>query len=153
MDFSKPKKKLGEILLEHKSITQEQLDEALKKQQEDGGLLGEILIRMNFVEERAVLVALAEQVGVPYLSVHNYVINANAFKSVPVEMMQKYVFIPIDKVGNVISLVMCDPTNEELIKEIERITPYALIEVLPQVIDPGSVKGIEKEELFCLYSG
>ena len=41
--------KLGELLLKHTSLTAEQLDEALKIQEKEGGLLGEILVRKNMI--------------------------------------------------------------------------------------------------------
>jgi general secretion pathway protein E len=40
---------LGEILLKHTSLTEAQLEEALKIQKKEGGLLGDLLIRKNFM--------------------------------------------------------------------------------------------------------
>ena len=39
------KEKMGELLLEHTSLSKEQLDEALKVQEESGMLIGEILLK------------------------------------------------------------------------------------------------------------
>ena len=43
--------------------------------------------------------------------------------------------------------------REKLIKDIEKIVPYALIRTQPQIVDPGTLKGkIPIEKLFKLYS-
>ena len=60
--------RLGEILLERKLITVEDLDRALELQRERGGeKLGKILVDLGFIAMRDVLSALAEQLQVPLL--------------------------------------------------------------------------------------
>jgi hypothetical protein len=41
--------KLGEILMKHTALSQAQLDDALKIQQKEGGMLGEVLVRRNLM--------------------------------------------------------------------------------------------------------
>ena len=53
--------RLGEILMERRQITQEDLDRALELQRERGDKLGKILVDLGFVAQRDVLCALAEQ--------------------------------------------------------------------------------------------
>lgn len=43
--------KLGEMLVQSGTITQDQLDHALKIQKHEGGLLGIILIRLGHITE------------------------------------------------------------------------------------------------------
>ncbi len=45
-------KKIGRILVDNKVITKEQLDEALKVQKKQGGLLGIILVEMGHLNPR-----------------------------------------------------------------------------------------------------
>src|SRR3954451_10016703 len=59
--------KLGEILLLHTSLTQVQLDEALTVQSQQGGLLGEILVRRNMLLPSEIMRALCIQIGLPYV--------------------------------------------------------------------------------------
>jgi type IV pilus assembly protein PilB len=49
------KKLLGELLIENKLITQEQLDEALKIQRKDGDLLGAILVNLGYLDDDILL--------------------------------------------------------------------------------------------------
>jgi len=58
-------KKLGDLLLETGAVTQEQLQTALTKQQEDGSkeLLGEVMITLGLIEESDLMMALRKQSG------------------------------------------------------------------------------------------
>ena len=59
--------KLGEVLLKNTSISQDQLNDALKIQYEEGGLLGEILVRKNMLALSEIVRALCLQLGIPFL--------------------------------------------------------------------------------------
>ena len=52
---------LGELLLEHEEITQEQLNEALKIQKDEGGLIGIIIVNLGFISEQKLVKYLAKQ--------------------------------------------------------------------------------------------
>lgn len=55
---------LGELLLQKRLVTEEELDRALTEQAETGRLLGAILVERGYVSGPALAVALAEQYGV-----------------------------------------------------------------------------------------
>ena len=52
---------LGELLLENEEVTQEQLDEALKIQKEEGGLIGIIIANLGYISEQKLVKYLAKQ--------------------------------------------------------------------------------------------
>lgn len=54
-------KKIGEYLIKGGNIEQWQLDLALKHQDQHGGLLGEILVKLGYVEDKALIDALTQQ--------------------------------------------------------------------------------------------
>ncbi|MEO5656265.1 MAG: type II secretion system protein GspE, partial [Nitrospiria bacterium] len=58
---------LGDILQSTFGLTAAQLDEGLSVQREKGGRIGDVLVRLGYLKEEAVLEALGEQLGVPYL--------------------------------------------------------------------------------------
>lgn len=60
------KKKLGEILLDHNFITEEQLLQGIEQQKITPKKLGEILTELGFVTEDKLLRALSTQLGQPY---------------------------------------------------------------------------------------
>src|SRR5689334_7229490 len=61
-------KTLGQILVESKTISEKQLAEALREQNEEGNTkkLGEVLVANNYVSEEDMLKALAIQLDLPY---------------------------------------------------------------------------------------
>ena len=115
-------KKLGQILIEQGVLTVENLEKALEVQKTESGLLGEILIRLKMVHEEDIVIALATQFNFPYLAVQNFTINQEAVQSVPAELAIRHTFIPIDKVHNILTVVMADPSNQESIRQIEEKT-------------------------------
>lgn len=114
-------KKLGELLVEREIITQGQLDEALAKQKETRRLLGELLIDMGYATEEEVMVCLTTQYGLPYLPLESYEIDHEAIKGVPPELARKYKFVPIDKIGNVMTIVASDIVDASTKAEIEKL--------------------------------
>ncbi|MBP1719057.1 MAG: ral secretory system protein domain protein, partial [Deltaproteobacteria bacterium] len=64
------KKRLGEILLDEKLITREQLTLGIEKQQISKKKLGEILSELGFIREENLLKALSSQLENPVREVH-----------------------------------------------------------------------------------
>jgi nucleoside-diphosphate-sugar epimerase len=60
--------RLGEILMRRRFISADDLERALEIQKERGEKIGKILIDLGFVAARDVVSALAEQLGVPVLT-------------------------------------------------------------------------------------
>ncbi len=120
--FKRQKEQLGQILIQRGIITPEQLEKALAAQKEQGGLLGEILTRLGFVSEEDIVHALAIQHDFPYLPLANYDIDIEALKLVPENLARKYNVLPIDKMGDILTLVMANPLDNKAVEEIEALT-------------------------------
>lgn len=115
--------KIGEILIEHGALTPEQLNEALEHQKKERGkLLGKVLIDLGYVTEEDIVIALATQFNVPYLPIANFALPEGRDKLIPKELVHKYICVPLDRIGDVLTVVMADPTNEQAIREIETAT-------------------------------
>ncbi len=115
-------KKIGEVLIERSVITREQLDKALAKQKESGGMIGQVLIQLGFVNETEIALALTAQYGFPYLPLESYEIDKNLMQIIPVDIARQYCLIPIDRIGNALTLAMADPTNMKAIDDVEQLT-------------------------------
>ncbi|MFH1877565.1 MAG: hypothetical protein ABH883_02010 [Candidatus Omnitrophota bacterium] len=114
--------KLGEILINSGIIGEEQLRGALDFQKREGGILGEILVKLGYVNERDIVQALTEQYGFPYLPLEIYEINKEAVKVVPENVARQYSFVPVDVIGDILTVAMSDPLNGKAIEDIEMIT-------------------------------
>ncbi|MBI4354573.1 MAG: hypothetical protein HY595_04985 [Candidatus Omnitrophica bacterium] len=115
-------KKLGEVLLERGVITPQQLEEALAYQRTHGGLLGQVLTQLGFATEEEIALALTAQYGFPYLPLENYELDDGMVRLIPERVARQYCVIPIDRVGNSLTVSMADPSNIQAIEDIEMLT-------------------------------
>ena len=131
-------KKLGELLVERKVISLEHLSEAFKVQQEKGGLLGQILVSLGYATEEAVAQALTAQYGFPYLPLKHYTIDDELLTIVPENVARQYCLIPVDKIGNMLTVAMADPLNSKAVEDIEmlgRCSVQIFVATMGDVID------------------
>ena len=115
-------KKLGEVLLERKVITPQQLEEALAYQRTHGGLLGQVLTQLGVATEEDIALALTAQYGFPYLPLESYELDDAMVRLIPEHVARQYCVIPIDRVGNSLTVSMADPSNVQAIEDIEMLT-------------------------------
>jgi len=112
-------KKLGELLIERGIITQEQLEEGLRLQKEKGGLIGEILVALGYAKEEDIAQSLTAEYGFPYLPLSNYEISPEVINLIPGRVARQYYLIPIDKIGNNLTIAMSNPLNTQAIDDME----------------------------------
>lgn len=116
------KQLLGEILIKRQLITQEKLDHALKVQEKEEGFIGEILVKLGYIEERDVVVALIVQCNIPYIAISKYEIDQNIIQLFPQDVVKRCQVVPLDRVGDVLSVVMVNPLDVAIKAELQRLT-------------------------------
>ncbi|MFH1422042.1 MAG: hypothetical protein ABIH42_04945 [Planctomycetota bacterium] len=121
-DIQKTKKRLGGILMAQGLVTPEQVTEALERQKRKGGVLSDILIDLSYITEESLIKFLLGQFQFPLISPNNYDINKEIFEKIPVEMMRKYSFLPLDKLSNILIVASGGLLEEEVIEELKKIT-------------------------------
>ncbi len=112
-------KRLGDLLLEEKLITLEQLAEALKIQSEEGGFLGRILVEKGFIKQEAVSSCLAKQCKIPHINLVEYDISPEVIHLVPEEICRRRYLLPIDKLGRILTVAMVDPLDTDALEEVK----------------------------------
>jgi len=117
---------LGEVLINRNRITPEQLNQALAMQKKEGGFLGEILENLGFIEDVDIVVALVVQCNFPYIAINKYEIDQGVIQLIPADFAKSRRVIPLDRVGNVLSIVMANPLDLAIKAEIQRITNCAV---------------------------
>ena len=116
----RPKKRLGELLIEDGIISRENLDEALTYQKKEGGLIGQILIRLGYISEENLAAALGYQLQIPYLPLMNYSINADAAKRFEDDFCRRNMVMAFDQDEKRIFLTVADPLNGTVLEEVEK---------------------------------
>ena len=135
-------KRLGELLVQENLISDEQLTEGLEEQKNTGELLGEILVRKGYVNESDVARTIATQFSFPYLSVAHYYIAPEMRGLFKLETMEKYCFVPIDRFGDVLGIVIAGLLDQDIIDEIEKHTKSTIQVYVGKV---SEVKQVIKE--------
>lgn len=115
-------KQIGELLVECGVITADQLNEAVAIQQQRGGLLGQVLVRLGYADEEAVAQALTTQYGFPYLPLQNYTMSHEVVRLIPEQVARQYCLIAVDRMADVLTIVMADPLNTKAVEDVEAIT-------------------------------
>ncbi len=70
-------------------------------------------------EEEAKAIALAERLGLPYVDLMAFRINAELFRSVPVEWMLRYEFVPEARTDRSMTIIAADPSDVVRFDELE----------------------------------
>lgn len=104
------KKQLGEILLQEGVITKEDLQEVLKIQKKSPLKLGQILQKKGLADEDQILKTLANQFGYEYESRLTFKFD-DAFKKIPVNLLQKAKMVPVSRTGKNIKVALSDPAD------------------------------------------
>jgi len=118
---------LGEILIQRNRVTREQVEGALKIQKEKGGFIGEILVNLGILDERDIVVALVIQCGLPYIAVNKYTIDPQIVRLIPQEVAQKEKVIALDRIGEILSVVMLNPLTDEKKNYLEALTKCKVV--------------------------
>lgn len=115
-------KRLGDILLEAKLITPDQLAAALEIQKASGGRLGEILVGMGLVNEQDMARVLAQQTGLPYLPPQELKVNPAVVRLIPETVARQHRLLPLAADENTITVAMADPLNVFALDEVALLT-------------------------------
>lgn len=135
--------RIGELLLEAKVISREQLDAALEaKKTKDGRKLGQILIEMGALNETQLTQTLSQQLSVPWVSLHHVDFSRQLLNRISREIAERYCLVPIyvrhvRKLGDTLYVAMDDPTNEAALAEVEKAV---LLPVKPMIACASDIR-------------
>jgi general secretion pathway protein E len=106
--------RLGEILIERRLITQDDLARALELQRERSGeKLGKILVDLGFVAARDVLAALSDQLQVPVLVIEGPPAISPEIETLSPKFLRQFRCLPMALHDHTVLLAMADPLDFE----------------------------------------
>jgi type IV pilus assembly protein PilB len=118
---------LGELLLQAKVVTAEQLAQALAAQTEpvNDKKIGQLLIERGWITEAQLIQTLSLQLSVPWVSLYHIDFSRQLLNRVERGLAEKYCLIPIfvrhvKGQGETLYVAMDDPTNEAALAEVAR---------------------------------
>jgi len=116
-------KRIGDILIKEKVITDLDLKEALSKQ-EPNERLGETLVRLELCTEMQILKALEDSTGVQRVSLQNFTIDEHVLTLIDESFCRRYILIPLRLDGNKLMFATHDPLDFSVFEELRMITGY-----------------------------
>jgi len=132
------RKRIGDVLVEAKIITPQQLEEALKIQKQTNKKLGEILVEKGYITEDELIEILEFQLGIPHIKLDVYPIDPKAVETISESIARRHTVLPVSfaEDGSLI-VAMADPLN---IFAMEDIEIYSGRRVRPRIAKASDIK-------------
>jgi len=117
--------KIGDLLIQHKYITQEDLQRALEIQKEERYKykLGEIFVNEGFISEKQLLELLADQLNLEFIDLYAEEIDFDFVSKFSTKLLRSASAIPFKEDEDYIYVAVTDPLDYESISLIERANP------------------------------
>lgn len=129
------RKRIGEILVNQGRITPEQLAELLRIQKKTSKPLGDILIERKILTKEELTQSLGHQLGIPHLWFRKGLVDPRIVHALPKEKALQFQVIPMFRVHNILTLATTDPHALFVFDEISKITKLEIQPVLCRADD------------------
>ena len=127
--------RLGERLVKEGTISQEQLEMALKEQARTGSLLGEVLTGLGFVTQENIMRILAADAGMEFVSLRGANISEDLTKLLPEPFARKHKAVPVNLSNGTLKVAMSNIFDVEAIDELQGLTGYFVQVVATTEVD------------------
>lgn len=121
---------IGQLLVEEKIITEEQLDLALEKQKETKQRLGEVIAELEFASERDILRTLGVRLSVEYVDSPIFMVEIDAVNIVAEQLARRYMILPMYLRSGTLTIATNDPLDFACLEDIAMITGLEVDTVL-----------------------
>ena len=120
--MARPEKvRLGDLLVQQKLISLEQLQFVLEQQKRTGRKVGRVLVDNGFITEDQISEALAKQLNIPYINLKYYNPNLEVVRSLPENQARRFRALALEERNGATLVGMTDPTDLFAFDEIARI--------------------------------
>ena len=113
--------RIGDVLVAHKTISQEQLKLALEEQKRSGRRLGRVLVDMGFTNEAGIAQGLARQLNLAFVNLKMYNFNRAIVQKLPEAAARRFRAIALEEHGAAMLVGMADPTDLFAFDELTRL--------------------------------
>jgi len=120
-----PARKLGKVLVDLGHLSEDQVWEILDAQKQQAGtLFGAVALQMGLISETALTEALAEQWGMPLVSLADVAISPKVLELVPQTMAELYKIMPLSLKNDVLTVALSDPQNVAALDDLRNFLGY-----------------------------
>lgn len=123
--------RIGELLVEHKVITEAQLRNALAEQKKTGLKLGRTLVDLGYLSEDQLLEFMSRQLQVPFVNLKHYKFKPDTAQLIPEALARRYRAIALDETQETVLVGMADPSDifayDKLARTLKKPMRVALV--------------------------
>lgn len=116
------KRRIGEILVAEKLLTEGDVVKAHAEQKRLKDYLVPTLVHLGWLTEAQIVRAFISQLNQPYINLDNYTINDTVLNMFPLRMLQEYQFVPIDTFSGILLVATASLISPDQISELEMIS-------------------------------
>lgn len=124
-----------DLLIKKGIISQEQVNRAREEAGKVGITIEKALEKLGFISEADIAQAVAEDMGVPFMDLAEYIIDPEVIKLVPEATAKKYKAVPLFKISDSLTVAMANPFDIEAIDEVRIKSKTGTIEPVLSTLD------------------
>ncbi|MDX1625221.1 MAG: ATPase, T2SS/T4P/T4SS family [Wenzhouxiangellaceae bacterium] len=113
--------RIGDLLVQHRKISEQQLEEALAEQKKTGHKLGRTLVQLGHISEDDFLDFLAHQLDVPRVDLKHFQFRPDTVQKLPEKHARRYRALVLSERDDELLIGMADPTDLFAFDELRRI--------------------------------
>lgn len=129
---------IGELLIQKKLISWEQLEDVLQEQKKTKEMTGEMLVRKKYISQGLLYKTLADQYAMRYIDLKKTKINPRAVEIVPQSIAEKYLLMPVEVSSESLVIAISSPLNVWPEAELKKLT--AMREIKAVLSLPEDIK-------------
>ena len=111
---------LGERLVAEGYLTREQLRAALEEERQGRAPLHRTVVARGLVSADVVAAYLAEEVGLPFVRLSDFVIDTEVLKVVPEDVCRRHRVFPLFRIGNTLTVATAEPSDIVALDQVKR---------------------------------
>src|SRR3989338_6295089 len=121
---------IGEMLVNEKVITPEQLEACVKEEKRSGRSICHIVVDLGFAAEDKVLPILSKHIGIPYIKVKDKEIDKSVIEKVHARFAIHYKLMPLQIEGDTLAIAVTDPLDVHTLDDIKLLLGYEIRQFL-----------------------
>ena len=120
--FGPPEKlRLGDVLVQQRLISQEQLQQTLDLQRTTGKKMGRLLIETGVITEELLANGLARQLRIPFVNLKTFPFRADVVKLLPESAARRFKALVLEDKGDTLLVALGDPLDLFAYDELTRL--------------------------------
>lgn len=125
---ARPEKlRLGDVLVQQRLISQEQLQQTLELQRQTGKKVGRLLIETGAITEDLLANGLARQLRIPFVNLKTFPFRAEVVKLLPESAARRFRALVLEEKGEALLVALADPLDLFAYDELTRLLKRAIL--------------------------